>query len=78
MENLAKGFAYPITMGWAGTEVLMMASQGVAWPLAIAFLIFAIGFVVVGCYPLEDSTVEKAGIKKRRSGSSDPYKCIGE
>ena len=60
MENLAKGFVYPIILGWVGTEVLIMASQGVAWPLAVGFLLFAVGFVVVGCSPLSDKTVNRA------------------
>ena len=61
MENLAKAFVYLVALLWAGTEILILASNGTSWPLGLGFLFFATGFVVVGCAPLKDSTVNAAG-----------------
>lgn len=61
MENLTKGFVYPISMAWVGTELILLAANGVTWPLLAGFALFITGFVVVGCYPLGDAAIDRAG-----------------
>jgi hypothetical protein len=59
MDTLGKAFAYLLAMAWAGTEAVLLASEGMGLALVAAFVIFAVGFVVVGCYPLDDAAVNR-------------------
>lgn len=61
MDSLAKAFVYFGAMSWAGTETLLLAADGVRLPLYVALIIFGVGFVLVGCYPFSDETVERLG-----------------
>lgn len=61
MDNLGKGFVYLIAMGWAGTETILLAANGFGLALFVALAVFTASFILVGCYPLKDATVERLG-----------------
>ena len=61
MNTLGKPVVYMCAMGWAGTELLILAGRGTELPLVLGFLGFIVAFAMLGCLELPDATVNRVG-----------------
>lgn len=61
MNSLPLGFLYLIGLGWLLAEVCVSASAGNWTPLWLFLAFFVAVFATVGCLPLKDKSVNRAG-----------------
>lgn len=61
MNSLPLGFLYLIGLGWLLSEVCVSAAGGNWTPLWLYLAFFVVSFAIVGCLPLSDKSVNRAG-----------------
>lgn len=61
MNSLPLGFLYLIGLSWLLSEVCVSAAGGNWTPLWLFLAFFIVVFAVVGCLPLKDKLLNRAG-----------------
>lgn len=61
MNSLPLGFLYLIGLGWLLSEVCISAAGGNWTPLWLFLAFFTVVFAVVGCLPLKNKALNRAG-----------------
>ncbi|MEO0417116.1 MAG: hypothetical protein AAF226_19445 [Verrucomicrobiota bacterium] len=61
MNSLKMGFFYVVGWSWALCETCVIASNGNWMPLILFTIYFVLTFSILGCMPISDAAVSRAG-----------------